>query len=235
VAVDLEFGIDTNVTPSLHPQVVASLEDYDDDTSGHLQQVVEAFQQAYEQLGKLHLTKDAAFSDPTMTEAAAVVRTADHAEKVFKIAATRFDKVTANLTSGIANMEKDLNTPVQAHASHHIASEIRAHIKGQKSPMDFVRNAIERGDKDTVSAALGAPPYLTGLTPEMQAGLLRMWNEKTNPLAAKRMRAMKAGLDLIGSNAPLLHGEVRRAVGVPQHKIKAFREAKQRADKAFAS
>ena len=52
MARDLELGVDANVTPSLHPQVVASMEDYDDETSGYLDPVLEAFQQAYEQLGK---------------------------------------------------------------------------------------------------------------------------------------------------------------------------------------
>lgn len=234
---NLGMGIDTRITPALHPQVVASLDDYDSETEGHLAQVVEAFQLAYEGASKLFDARDAAMTDPTMNEAAAVVRIADHADKVFKNAAARFDKVTANLHSGVAAIEKELTAPVQARAAHTIAVEIRGHVKALSTGerMGFVHRAIENGDFDTVSSILGAPAYLTGITPEAQAILLRMWHEKANPVAAKRVRAMKAALDLLGTNAPLLHKEVERAVGVPQFKVKQFREAKAKADRAFAS
>lgn len=237
MAVDLGMGIDTAVTPSLHPQVIASLDEYDSETEGYLQPAVEAFQQTYVALGKVHAAREAAQADPTMTPEAAVVRTADHAEKVYKDAAARFDKVTANMQSGIAKMEQELSRPVEARAAHTIAVEIRNHAKAMDSTKlhAFIRQAIVQGDEVTVSSVLGAPPYLSGLTPEFQQTYVRMWHEKANPVAAKRIRAMKGALDLLGTNAPLLFKEVERAIGVPQHKIKAYREAKARADRAFAS
>lgn len=53
MAVDLELPVDTRVTAGLHPQSIASLEDYDYDTRGHLEQAVEAFRAAYEGAGKV--------------------------------------------------------------------------------------------------------------------------------------------------------------------------------------
>ena len=83
MAVNLGMGINSAVTPSLHPQAVASLSDHDDQTSGHLHQVVEAFQLAYEGVGKVHRARDAAQADPTMTAAIVVLRTADTADRTF--------------------------------------------------------------------------------------------------------------------------------------------------------
>jgi hypothetical protein len=99
----------------------------------------------------------------------------------------------------------------------------------------FIRRAIVQGDEVTVSSVLGAPPYLSGLTAEFQKIYTRMWHEKANPLAAKRIRAMQGALDLLGTNAPLITKELERAIGVPPFKVKQYREAKARADKAFAS
>lgn len=239
MAVDLGLGIDTNVTPSLHPQVVAGLEDFDDDTSGHLQQVVEAFQLAYTAVAKVHSGREAIKTDPTLTEAAQVLRVADHADKVFKDAAARFDKVTANLNTGVALLESELTKPLETRTAHPLSVEVRNYLRGLqaegKSPLNFVRQAIESGDSETVSAALGAPAYLSGLTPEMQTVLLRMHHEKSNPVGAKRLRAMKAALELLGSNAPLLHKELEKAVGVPHHEVEKYRAAVARTTKAFAS
>lgn len=43
MAVDLGMGVDTRVTHGIHPQVVGSLEEFDEDTRPALQQVVDAF------------------------------------------------------------------------------------------------------------------------------------------------------------------------------------------------
>lgn len=233
MAVDLELGVDTRVTAGLHPQSVASLEDYDDDTKGHLEQVVQAFTVAYEGAGKVFDARAAAATDPTLTEAAQLIRTQEMADKVFQRAAAAFDKVSANLQSGIALIEKELTTPVQSRAAQTIAVEIRNYIRTVKSPMDFVRNAIVTGDVDSASAALGAPAYLSGLTPEAQAALLRMFHEKQNPALVKRQRAMQSALDLVGQRSGLLFKELEKAVGVPPHRVKALKDAKAKADKAF--
>lgn len=236
MAVDLGIEVSTSVSPGLHPQLIASLDEYDDDTAGYLEPAVEAFKQAYSGVAKIHAIRDAVKNDPTMTEAAQIVRTADHADKVYKDAAARFDKVTANMQSGIAKLEQELSRPVEARAAHTISVEVRSYVRSlpDGSRMGFIRQAIERGDTDSVSAVLGGPAYLSGIEPAMQAILLRMWHEKANPVAAKKIKAMTAALDLLGTNAPLITKELDRAVGVPQHKVRQYRDAKARADQAFA-
>ncbi|MGL5011215.1 MAG: hypothetical protein ACRC6I_15155 [Paracoccaceae bacterium] len=116
-----------------------------------------------------------------MTEATVVLRTADAADRTYKDAAGRFDKVTANMRAGITLLEKELTTPLETRTAHPLSVEVRAFIRGLQatggSPMEFVRRAIESGENEVVAAALGAPAFLSGLTPEMQTVLLRMHHE----------------------------------------------------------
>lgn len=237
MAVDLEMAVNTLVTAGLHPQNVASLEDYDDDTKGELAQVVTAFDEAYQGIIRVHDARKAAASDPTLTEAAQLIRTQEMSDKVFQRAAGALDRAMSNMKSGIGLLELQLSTPVNTEAAGTYGREIREHVKAMKaegkSPMNFVRQAIENGDHTSVAAVLGAPPYLSGIDAETQAVLTRMYREKHNPVAAKRLRAMQAARDLIFQRSGLLFTELEKAVGAPPHKVKALREAKTKADKAF--
>ncbi len=237
MAQNLEMGIDTAVTPALHPQNVASLEEYDDETKVVLGSVVTAFDEAYQGIGKVFAAREAAKTNPTWNEAQQILHTSDLAEKVFKRAAAGFDRVANTLKTQIAALESELAAPVQARAAHTIAVEIRNYVRGLKadgkSAMDFVRQAIEAGDVDSASAVLGAPAYLSGITPDMQAILLRTWHEKQSPATAKRLRAAQAGLDLVGERSGLLFGQIEKAVGAPPHKVAALRNAKTAAERHF--
>lgn len=235
MAVDLELPVDTRVTAGLHAQVVASLEDFDDDTRGHLEQAVEAFRTAYEGAGKVYDARAAAASDPTLTEAAQLIRTQEMADKVFQRAAAAFDKVSANLQSGIDLIERELTTPLDTKAAGRFGHEIRQHVNALPADkrMGFVSAAINKGDAETAAAVLMAPAFLSGINEQMQATFLRMWHEKNNPLLAKRQRAMKAALDLVGERSGLLFKELEKAVGVPPHRVQALKAAKSKADKAF--
>ncbi|WP_157971131.1 hypothetical protein [Pseudogemmobacter bohemicus] len=50
---DLGMGVDTRISPSFHPQVIASMDEFDVDTQPVLQQAVDAFTSVYEGLGKV--------------------------------------------------------------------------------------------------------------------------------------------------------------------------------------
>jgi hypothetical protein len=63
--------------------------------------------------------------------------------------------------------------------------------------------------------------------------LAREYHERHNPATTKRLKALQSARDLIERNAPLLHGELEKAVGAPPHKAKALREAKTAAEKHF--
>jgi hypothetical protein len=56
----------------------------------------------------------------------------------------------------------DLPKPPTQIADVALAQEIRQHVRGQKSPLDFAVKSIS--DARVVGAVLNAPPFLSGLS-----------------------------------------------------------------------
>lgn len=229
-------NIDTRVTPSLHPINVQKIDGYDDETSTLLGPTESAFAHAYEQLGKVHDASEVVRADPTLTEAAALVKAQDYADKAFATIAKKFDSATANLNVIIAGIEKELSSPVESMASSTLSAEIRSYCKSlpQGERMSFVTKAIKDGDTRTASAVLGGPAYLSGLESDMQAVLTRQFHEHREPLKAKRLRAAKGALTLIGERAGRVFSEIEKAVGADPRKVARFRAAAAKTAKAFA-
>jgi hypothetical protein len=230
-------NIDTRVTPSFHPDTVQAIDAYDDDTASVLAGTEAAFSEAYIAVGRVHDAREASKTNPTWNEAQQVIATQDLADKLTVNLAKRFDSATSNLTRLVEGLESDLSQPIEGRGVGAMSAEIRAYVKGlpEGQQMGFIRNAIEAGDERTVGAVLGGVPYLSGITPEMQTVLLRLHHEKTNPRAAKQLRAAKAGLELLGERAPLLFKEMEKAVGAPQAKVQQLRAAKAKAEKSFVA
>lgn len=74
--------IDTRVTPSFHPETVQAIAEYDDDTSSILAGTVSAFTEAYIAVGRVHDASAASKTNPAWNEAAALIHTADFADKL---------------------------------------------------------------------------------------------------------------------------------------------------------
>lgn len=228
--------IDTRITPSLHPLNVREIDGYSDETSGILSSTESAFAEAYRQIGKAHDAGEAARADPTLTEAAALVKAQDYADRVLTDVARRFDAAAANLKTIAASIEKELSAPVESRASNSLSAEIRAYVAAlpEGERISFVRKAITDDDTRTASAVLGGPAYLSGLNPDMQAVLTRMFHEHHEPLKAKRLKTATLGLDLIGERSGLVFRELEKAVGADPRKVAKFRSAAAKTAKAFA-
>ena len=231
----MDEEIDTRVTPALHPHNVRQLDGYDDDTASILGPAETAFSEAYKGIAQVHTAREKALTNPTWTEAQALVQTADFSDRVFERVAKRFDAVTANLTTIANGIEAELTAPIEVKAAHTLATEIRAHLKGMPTGerMAFVQKAIEANDRRTAESILGAPAYLSGLTDEMQAVLTRMFHAKHNPLKEKRLKAARAGLELVGKRQGLVFAELEKAIGAAPHKIAAIRKSKTAAEAAL--
>lgn len=248
MAQDLGMGIDPRITPAFHPQNIAALDEYDSETEGELRQVVDAFTSLYQGIGKVIDARDAAMANGAWTDDMKVIKVQEAADRAFAKFAPALDKVHANMRSGVALIERELATPVEASAAASVAAEIRAHVKGLaerqggstldkrpgQSAIGFVQAAIQNGDHKTATAILGAPPYLSGITPEMHAALLRQWHEKANPVASKRLRAMQSAMAIIQDRGALVHGELEKLVGKSPAHAKALRDRNTAAEKALS-
>jgi hypothetical protein len=227
--------IHTQVTPALHPENVKQIDGYDSETEAVLAPTLNAFDEAYQGIAKVHEAREQAKANPTWNEATQVIATDDYAQKMFARIAKGFDSTRANLEKGISHLEGELTQPVESKAAGTIAAEVRAHFKGLATGerMKLIQQAIDDGDHTVATAVLGAPAILSGIDANMQKTLTRMYHERHNPAMAKRLKAMQGAKALIEERAGLVFKELEKAVGAPPHKAKALREAKTAAEKAF--
>lgn len=119
--------IDVAVSPSLHPQNIQSLADYDDDTAPYLNMAVESFDTAYQALGKIHSARQQVEKSPTLTPDNRVLMVADFADKHLTVITKRFDSTVSAMTKTIDALDAQLNSPVAADAEKlNISGEVRA-------------------------------------------------------------------------------------------------------------
>lgn len=227
--------IDTRVTPSLHPTNVQEVDGYCDEVAGILQSAQAAFTTAYHGLSAIHDAREKARQNPSWNEVEQAVQTADFADKVVERITRSFDSATANLKTIAEGLEKELSAPIDASSYGVIAGEIRAHVKGLKPAerMGFVMQLIRSGDQRSAKAILGGPAFLSGLEPEMQSVLLRMFHEQHEPVKANRLKVAKGAIDLIDQRAGLIWAERDKAVGENPHKIAKWRIQRAAAAQAF--
>ncbi len=232
----MSVQIDTRVTPSLHPANVANIDGYSDATKGYVEGAERAFHEAYTGVGAVYDAKEAMRRDLSLTEAGRTIKVDDMAQRVFKKVAALFDAQSANLSKGIAMIEEKLTAPVTARAAHPIGAEVRAHVRAmsESDRSGFVIQAINSGDEVTVTAVLGGPSYLSGIRPEVQSALLRMWHEKAAPEEAARLKVMQGALKLLSSRGGMIFTALEQAVGAHPDGVRKMREAKAKADKALA-
>lgn len=227
--------IDNRVSPSLHPEVVRAMGEYDLETEGVLAPTVTFFDEMYHAVIAVHEARQAAAKNPTWNEAQIIIETDRLAERKMAHIAKASFALLGNLEKGIAHIEAELSAPVKAKAAEGVARDIRTHAKamGTEERHNFIKDALDSGDAETMSSLLGAPPYLSGLTKELQATYTRLWHERTSPDMAKRLRAFVGAQALIQKNMPILAKQLEKAVGAPPAKAKALRDARTAAEKHF--
>jgi len=223
------------VTPSLHPDNVKSIDGYDADTEAVLAPTMTAFDEAYQAVIAVHTAREAAKTNPAWNEAQVIIETDNLARRKTEHVTRTFDAVRGNLVKGIEHIEAELSAPISTKAAATVATDIRNHAKAMSTEErhNFIKDALDSGDAETMSSLLGAPPYLSGLTKELQATYTRMWHERTSPDMAKRLKAMVGAREMIERNAPLVFSAMEKAVGAPPHKARALREAKSAAERHF--
>jgi len=164
--------------------------------------------------------------DPTLgTESAAVLKVAAYADGLVTQATQKYDIAHKSIQSQIDAVETQLNQSITASTSGTLASEIRAHCKAQKNPNQFVVELMQSGDEQGVSAILGAPSYLSGLTDDMRKAFTRQWHERRNPQLTGKLALLNAASERLDRAGVALLGTVEKAMGVDYRTIKRLRDA----------
>jgi len=182
--------LDINVASDLHPDTFLSLDGVDNETAPLIAPAIEAFDAAYQYISGIHQIRKAAFADPTLTPEAALLKADDHAQAKLPSVTRKIDSAVAQLTHTISSLEADLSSSVKEQAGRMVSGEVRALMKASNDRVALMEKALAEKDDEVLSAVLGAPPMLSGLTREMHAAFLRLYNEQRKPEASKRLKAM---------------------------------------------
>lgn len=205
--------IDHRVSPDLHPRALLGLEDVTEAAAPFISSTVDAFRSAYQFIGSIHDVREAAFADPTLTEAAALLKADDYARAKLAGVTKKFDAAMAHLKTGIASLEALLAEPVKEQASKMISGEVRAALKASDKRTEILERALAEQDHEVLSAALGGPPLLSGLTKEQHALFLRRYNKLCDPDRSARLKVMVAAQAHITKRAAGVFKEMEKAVG----------------------
>lgn len=227
--------VDIRITPSLHADTLKEVDGYDEElTAPILAPALEALDDAYITLGKLHDARDHASRNQAWTEGQQVLAVSDAAWKQQQRIAKKFDNVRATLDKQIAHFDELLQQPLESRAAVTIAGEVRKFVKDMPNEErhKFLQQAIDAGDVTTCSSVLGAPPYLSGLDANFQKTYIRLWHERTSPDTAKKLKAVRGAKAVIEQRGGLIFKEVEKAMGAPWARVQALREGN---DKALAA
>jgi hypothetical protein len=232
----MPIPVNTRISPSLHPDNVTSLDGYEELQGFGLAQTVNAFKTAYEALDAMWSAKDAVSKNTSWTEDRRIVELSKLGERKWDTIAKAFDDSRANLLKQIESYENELTAPVVSKAASSVSAEIRKHVKDMSlsERVAFVQQAMQDGDTVTLSALLGAPSYLSGMTNDAQKVYVRQYRERMEPEKAKRMKLAQAAADLLMERGALIAKELEKAVGASPQKAAVLRQRHEVATKALA-
>lgn len=207
--------VDTRVSPSIHPDVIAGLEDYDDDTRPLLGGAETLLSQAHSALQSIGDAKAGAAINPTLNPFEQLVAVDTHAAKVVNPVLARWDKVAGDLEANIAQHEKEMNASIIGAATNPLASEIRTYLRSMKPAERHaaVTAAINSGDERTIQAICSVPPYLSGIDADERQRIMTDWHAKADPVGAKKVRAMRNALEVLNRNGGIFKRQWVAAVG----------------------
>lgn len=222
--------VDERVTLSFHPGSFIALDGYNEDSAKFIGDAVSTFNDAYRTIAKVHDATEHGAKNPAWTTEQRVLAVSKVAEKEQDRLLRKMDAALVNTTKAADHIERELSVPVTSKATLNVAQEIRAHAKSlDGKQMDFLRERIMAGDELTVSALLGAPSYLSGLTEDGQAVFTRMWHERQNPTLVARLTLLRATADKIERDGPLVMIEMQKAVGAKAATVRSIDAANERA------
>jgi hypothetical protein len=220
--------------PGLHPKNVELIEGIEGH-EGYVRSAIDAFGHIHGALQRLSDAREKLRGDSSRTDANKVLLLAVEAEKLQTAATLKFDTARKNLTDGIAGIEQMLNGPLVDKANNQISGEIRSYLRALPDDKRAVaiNKAIEQKDVTVLQACLGAPPMLSGLSPELQAHYTRKYRELTAPEQATRLRVMRDALELVEQRAGLVLTETEKALGARWNVVQKLRKTSSATEQAL--
>lgn len=203
-----------------HAELLPGYEEFPED----LGPVQRCLANAFNGLIAIDAAREKLRQDPSVTEAAAVVKLVGEAERKHEHIINTLSKTEERLRNTERTLEKSLQAPVEQNAGlGTINDQIRDHAKALEAGNrhKFIEDAFREGDEKTLVAICGAPPYLSGLDKTAHDLYLRRLHEMRNPDVTRRLKSVRAAITLIERAVPIAFGSVEKALG------SSFRRAKK--------
>ena len=226
--------VNSQVTPSLHPQRIVAIKGYDDSTAGYVDHAKDALSKTYSALASIHAARVQVSKNTAWPKDKQLLEVANFAEKNMDSILAQFDKTRKSLETAIefttGELAKGLNQVTTSYAN-----EIRAHVKAlpRSERAELIQGLIQSKSFDSLSAVLNAPSFLSGLEAAEHKHYIRQAQEAINPDLVKRMNVMKSALEVIDGSSVLVFGEVEKAIGAKFDLVKKVRETENASQRAL--
>ena len=224
--------LDTRISPALDPETFRAIEGYDDETAPF----VGCVNDAHVTVGKLWDARRLADSNGAWTEEQKILNVGRKADEHKLRILQKIDLAERDLRSNIAHTEEQLSQPLTEKAGlGSLNGEVRAHAKALKRDEreKLMAEALERDDEATLSAILGAQPFLSGFTQIDHDHYLRLYHTKKRPDLVRRLDVMNRFLDMLHRSGPPVHIAFEKAVGAKSSRVNAIKDADARATAAL--
>ena len=232
----MSLEINTAVSPSFHPENVKNIDGYNETSAPYLGPAEELMQDTYNTLGKLHEARKVASKNPTWNEQQQILHVSDTAYSQQQRLAKRFDSTVATMDKQIKSMDEMLTSPLKQKAgTGNLNTEIRKHVADMdiNGRHKFLRQAIDKNDVTTLTALLGAPAYLSGMSDTEHSIYTRQYHEMVSPDTAQRLKALRNAKDYLEKRGSALLLEVEKAMGSNWRQVASIREAHSKATQAL--
>lgn len=224
--------IDVRVSPSLDPETFRGIEGNTDEMGKFVGCVVNAINDAYVTLGKVHDARALWASNLAVTKENAVIIVGKEAEKQKQRILKRLDLADRDLNVNIAHTEAQLMEPLVEQAGlGSLNGEVRAFVRGlDRSKREaFMNEALERDDEATLTALLGAQHFLSGMTALDREHYLRLYHTKKRPDLVQRLDVMQRFRKRLDGIGPIVHAQFERAVGSKPNVVAQLDRANEQA------
>lgn len=222
--------VNTDLSLSLHPDHLDIIEGLSPSTKHLVEPSKNLLGQIYNMLSGLKDYANAVRQDPLKNEAAQTITIYEHAIKEQARIAKAFDANLQAITNNVVSLEKDLSAPLVS-PNNQLATEIRAHaasLKGMERT-SFIASAINSGDHETVRAILGAPHYLSKMSPVERDHFLNLYHSKNNPDLQAALKVQIGMRDELIKMSASFEPAIQKQIGF---EFSAATQIKRAADKA---
>lgn len=159
------------------------------------------------------------------------IKVAAKALKASERAIAKANDTLARLHAVAGHYDEVIRKEIVGGLNPNEAAELRAFVREQRSPYEFVTMNILKGDQRLAHAVLGGAAYLSGIKQEQMQVIHDTAAERFTPKEFRAHRdAMKGVQRLVNST-----GSFERGITPRLHRWKAKANEKKKLDKAFAN